>query len=403
MLDFYELLSLVKKIVSGDITGHKIEAFPHTNIDKLSFDTIPTATTLATGEMRWNESEVCMDIGEPNGGALQVGQEFRLYAKNVEGFQISEGQIVYVFGASGTNVEVKLADASDYSKSTCTIAVATENVAINGNGRFTTMGFVRALNTDGWTEGQFVYLSATPGMMTNIAPSYPNNKIKIGVVTRENNVNGEIYVRIIPEVRKFGDIINGNYSGFEDDGTLVNYGNSTTYEDLVAELIGKKLESPSSKITQDTAEGTVVYSSTCTLADYIVVNSQMSHKWKMGSDIHPHIHWHQAQASIPNWMIQYRWQRNGQPKTTAWTSVKMNTNAFTYTSGTLNQISSLPAITPPENYSISDIFQVRVIRDTGNASGLFTGLDLYTGSVSALSYDLHFVADTLGSRTEYTK
>ena len=285
MIDFYELLSLIKGIISGSVAGHKVEAFPHTNIDKLSFDITPTVTTLATGEMRWNETEICFDVGEPNGGSLQIGQESRLYAKNKEGAQINEGQIVYIYGAAGANVEVKLANATEYAKSMCTIAVATENVANNATGRFTTMGFVRTLNTNGWTEGSFLYLSATPGMMTNVAPVYPNDKIKVGVVTRENNTNGEVYVRIMPEVRKFGDVINGNYSAFEDDGTLIMNGNATVYDDMLGSLIGSKLESPSSHITQDVAEGTVVYASNSVLADYIVVGTQMSHSWKLGSDI----------------------------------------------------------------------------------------------------------------------
>jgi hypothetical protein len=81
----------------------------------------------------------------------------------------------------------------------------------------------------------------------------------------------------------------------------------------------------------------------------------------------------------------------------------MNANAFTYVSGTLNQISGFPEVVAPSGYGISDIVQCRVIRDYTNQSTLFTGTDPYIGSAEATSFDLHFIADTLGSRTEYTK
>jgi len=52
---------------------------------------------------------------------------------------------------------------------------------------------------------------------------------------------------------------------------------------------------------------------------------------------------------------------------------------------------------------VSDIIEMRLIRDTVNTSTLFTGADPYTGTVGITSMDLHFECDTLGSRTEYTK
>ena len=81
----------------------------------------------------------------------------------------------------------------------------------------------------------------------------------------------------------------------------------------------------------------------------------------------------------------------------------MNTNVFTYTSGTLNQISHCGGITPPSGSSLSDIIEIRIIRDSTNSTGLFTSVDVYSGTVSIKSADIHYEIDTLGSRTEYTK
>lgn len=82
---------------------------------------------------------------------------------------------------------------------------------------------------------------------------------------------------------------------------------------------------------------------------------------------------------------------------------KANTNVFTYTSWTLNQIAHDSWITPPWWASLSDIIQIRVIRDTTNASWVFAWADLYTWSVSVTAVDIHYEQDTLWSNQEYVK
>jgi hypothetical protein len=200
-----------------------------------------------------------------------------------------------------------------------------------------------------------------------------------------------------------GDVSGGDYLEVEADGTLVLHGDATTFDDLLNMLIGQKLESPSSKITIDGAEGSLVFADSATLSDYVVMNVQMPHKWKIGSVVYPHIHWWQASASIPNWLMQYRWQDQGAAKTTAWTSVKWVSHAFTYVSGTLNQITAFGGLTPPANAGLSDIVQFRLIRDTANTSTLFSGADPLTGDANAVNFDIHVESDTLGSNEEYTK
>ncbi len=209
--------------------------------------------------------------------------------------------------------------------------------------------------------------------------------------------------RIIGEHSKFGDIQNGNFTGFEDDGTMVANGEATTYDDALGNLLGQIVESPSSDIIQNLPEGTLSFKTSATTADYVLINTQLTHRWKFGSSLHPHLHWIQSQAEMPNWLIQYRWQKNGQAKTTSWTPLAYSSNAFTYTTGDFNQITDFPEIVPPVGYSLSDIVQIRLIRDGNNDSGLFTGTDPYTVSAEALYFDIHVETDTLGSREEYVK
>lgn len=372
-------------------------------VDMIQFDTLATPA-LALGAMRWNATENCVEFGEPNGGSLQVGHEERLYAKNREAVAITDGQVVYVYDAAGGNVEVKLADADDYSQAVRTIAMATEDIPANENGRFTMFGMVRGVDTSVWAEGTEIYLSQTPGALTSTPPAYPAHKIRVGIVTRQSATVGEIFVNIRVVWRKFGDVTGGNYSGFEDDGTLMMHGEATAFDDVANQLIGQKLESPASDITQNDAEGSVDFDDACTLADYVVINVQMPHKSKFGAAIFPHVHWWQNASAVPNWLIQYRWQAQGVAKTTTWTSLVLASNEATYTSGILNQITGTVAgITPPVGAGLSDIVQFRLIRDTANASGLFAGVDPYTGDAQAVNFDIHVEIDSFGSHEEYVK
>jgi len=186
------------------------------------------------------------------------------------------------------------------------------------------------------------------------------------------------------------------------DGTLTLEGSATVFEDVVTDAM--TIQNAGSGITANSSENTKDFSNTSTIADYLYGNMQFPHRRKLTSTVFPHIHWTQAAAGTVNWLLEYRWQKNGGAKTTAWTRVKCNTLAFTYTSGSLNQISYVNGgIAPPSGDAISDILQYRVSRDKANASGLFSGADTTAATVSLVSYDAHIEADRQGSSTEYAQ
>ena len=203
---------------------------------------------------------------------------------------------------------------------------------------------------------------------------------------------------------KFGDVTGGDYSEFEADGSLHMVGAATIFDDEKDSIIGLKFDSPASSIIINLAEGTLTFDNRCSVSDYVYTGVQLTHKWLNGSSIGPHIHWFQVSSATPNWVIQYRWQKQGGLKTTTWTSLGWNSNAFTYVSGTLNQITSFPAISPPTGYGqVSDIIQVRILRDISNSLGLFAGAETGPVDQDVLSFDVHIECDTLGSREQYVK
>lgn len=193
-----------------------------------------------------------------------------------------------------------------------------------------------------------------------------------------------------------------SYTGFEEDGTMVAHGNATTWDDLNGSALQLKVQG--SGLSINAAQNTLEYLTSANQLDYAYDNYQMRHTWVMGTTIKPHIHWVQVQNNIPNMLLQYRWQINGATTTTAWSNVALKRNAFTYTTGSLNQITSvLEGITPPVGASLSDVLEFHIIRDSSNWSGLFASADPYTVTWSVKFVDIHIQSDTLGSRQEYTK
>lgn len=192
-----------------------------------------------------------------------------------------------------------------------------------------------------------------------------------------------------------------NYTNIAADGTLTLGGTATYWDDLIGGIASAVTSGPGVTLSQ--TELTLDFVAAANTSDYAWFNFQLEHRWKAGSSIFPHVHWHQTQANVPNWLVQYRWQRQGQTKTTAWSNYKCNTSAFTYTSGTLNQICYGTGIAAPVDYGISDILQLRLVRDSTNTSTLFAGADPNNATQSVSAFDVHIECDALGSATEYTK
>lgn len=203
---------------------------------------------------------------------------------------------------------------------------------------------------------------------------------------------------------QFGDVENGDYLEIDlTSGYLLLYGDATAFKDLLQSLVGQRLESPASDIVINPSEGSVTFQDDCTLSDYVTMNVQLNHDWLIGSDIYPHLHWWQTSANVPNWLIQYRWQKQDGLKTTSWTNVAYLENIFTYSSGTLNQITTFGAVEAPVGAGLSDIVQFRLLRDTDNDSLQFDDDDPLAGNADAVNFDIHYEVDSFGSDTEYGK
>ena len=183
----------------------------------------------------------------------------------------------------------------------------------------------------------------------------------------------------------------------------------TLWNDIVQPLFGKRLDVSAGKVDYDFTNIGVSFADSCTTTNdshMIHFGYQITHEFKLDGKMHFHVHWLQAQSDNPNWWMKWRFVQNGKA-VGSWTEAAMTGNAFTYTSGTIMQISTFPEIDLSTavggELGVSDFVDVQFTRDTTNGSGLFSGSDPVSGSVTIKGADPHLEVDRAGSRDEYIK
>lgn len=201
---------VTERVDPGTVMARLVsEGFLQQGLDALTFDTTPENVPAQVGAVSWNADEGTLDIQQPGGVTLQVGQETQIHVVNKSGASIPNGSVVYLTGAQGNRPTVALAEADvlDHSHA---IAVATQTLANNAEGYVTLLGLVRQLNTDAWTEGAALYLSDTPGGLTTTAPT--SRVVRIGFVVRKHASVGAILVAIErgANLDDLGDVITGS-------------------------------------------------------------------------------------------------------------------------------------------------------------------------------------------------
>lgn len=114
------------------------------------------------------------------------------------GVALTIGQAVYVSSADGTNMIVSKADYSAEGTSSKTMGLVATSGALNYIGEVITEGLLAGLNTNGTTEGDPVWLGDDGNLLFGLVnkPVAPNHMVFIGIVTRANTNNGEIFVKV---------------------------------------------------------------------------------------------------------------------------------------------------------------------------------------------------------------
>lgn len=112
---------------------------------------------------------------------------------------IAKGQAVYVSSANGTNMIVSKASNASEATSSKTIGLLESGGTNNALVKVVTEGLLAGLNTStAGSEGDPVWLGTDGNLIYGLAnkPYAPAHLVFIGVVTRKNNNNGEIFVKV---------------------------------------------------------------------------------------------------------------------------------------------------------------------------------------------------------------
>ena len=114
------------------------------------------------------------------------------------GVSLTKGMAVYVSSADGTNMIVSRASNASEGTSSKTMGLITADLALNGIGTVITEGLLSGLNTATASAGDPVWLGVNGALIYGLLnkPVAPAHLVFIGVVTRSNANNGEIFIRV---------------------------------------------------------------------------------------------------------------------------------------------------------------------------------------------------------------
>ena len=178
---------------------------------------------------------------------------------------------------------------------------------------------------------------------------------------------------------------------------------TTRWDDLRFPATAVNLDSAATRYSFDTTDIAISFANNARYTNeqlnFII---QLPHSWQEESAIKPHIHWIQNQAAVPNWLIEYRVYNNGDLLPAFGTFGTLQSHAFTWSSGSLVQISSFPEI-DMTGFRASCIVDVKLWRDTLNTSAQFAGVDPVATAVLLKEFDSHYQIDSFGSAMEFVK
>jgi len=180
----------------------------------------------AEGRLVWSSEDGTLDFGLPGGNVnLQIGQEMVVRVRNNSGSTIVNGTPVNIVGAQGNSPTIGLADASD--PTTGSFGLTTEDIDNNSFGYVTTFGLVRGdeaqpINTASYSPGDRLFVSDTPGLLTDVYPVGTSSRIIfMAIVLVSNTNNGVLWVT--PINTPFLSELSGNSLLTAENRDLIQY------------------------------------------------------------------------------------------------------------------------------------------------------------------------------------
>lgn len=169
-----------------------------TGLDYIGFLNTPVLGTITPGTVYWDDGNGTLSLNLKGGNVdVLLGEQEYAYCYNDSGVPLTKGQVVYISGAQGNRIAVKLAQADSDANSAHTIGLVAESIASGVEGWVQVSGPMLKLNTFGTTAGDTVYLSpTTPGAWTTTKPVAPNHLVIVGFIERVHASVGSIYIKV---------------------------------------------------------------------------------------------------------------------------------------------------------------------------------------------------------------
>ncbi len=144
----------------------------------------------------WNQiaDRIILDVSQVPAAGYSAQVKHTVKA----GQALTIGQPVYISGATGDNMIVSPASYSSESTSSKTLGLLEQSLATNEIGFVVSEGLLSGLDTSMAAAGDPVWLGPTGTFIYGLTnkPVAPNHLVFIGIVTRSQSQNGQIFVKI---------------------------------------------------------------------------------------------------------------------------------------------------------------------------------------------------------------
>jgi hypothetical protein len=196
---------------------------------------------------------------------------------------------------------------------------------------------------------------------------------------------------------RLGDVLGGDYTGIEADGTVRFLGDATVFNDIniSGNSLGVGPVAPGTVALVGSGILTYAFIGTGVQVDELHGSVEILHDYEEGSEIVPHVHWMPTTNDAGNvkWQMEYIWFNRG---ATAGASATISTVAAAGGTAWVGHISSFPGISGV-GMEMGSRFSFRIFRDPADGS------DTYEHPVALLDIGIHYEVDTIGSRTVGSK
>ncbi len=188
---------------------------------------------------------------------------------------------------------------------------------------------------------------------------------------------------------------------FETDGTMIYNGTATVWDDMQVSpgAATKNLNPPDWGAFID---GLQLFVFDPVKEEQVYFSVQIPHGYKVGSDLHPHVHW-TTPLGIPSannvvWGLEYTIVNIGGqfPNSVTLSANNVIPGIGTPTVVRQHLITAFATI-PGAALNISSILVCRLFRNATNVA------DTFPNDVGLLSFDLHYEKDADGSHTDFIK